>query len=150
MPSSTTKPQAKRVVLLAEQDVIVRVALAAHLRGCNYLVLEAANAAETKAILASGINIDVLLCDAQLAGEENGFAMSQWVRRHRPSVQVLLTGALAAKIDAVCELCGDDGHREAAGLIDRTRKMMAERTRRMRRPSAGAVPKRPRVKGAIG
>lgn len=150
MPSSTTKPKAKRVVLLAEQDVIVRVALAAHLRGCEYMVFEAANAGETKAILAAGMSIDVLLCDAQLAGEENGFALSQWVRRYRPAVQVVLTGALAAKIDAVCDLCGDDGHREAAGLIDRTRKMMAERTRRMRRPSVGAAPKRPRVKGAMG
>lgn len=149
MPSPTSRKKTKRVVLLAEQDVVTRLVLAAHMRECGFTVVEAADAAEAKAVLVSGMHIDVLFSDAQLAGAESGFALSQWVRRHRPAIQIILTGAIPAKIDAACTLCDDRDRKQAPALNDRVRKMMAERTRRMRRPSATAGAEPRRRKGAV-
>lgn len=135
--------------MLAEQDVVTRLVLAAHMRECGFTVLEAADAAEAKAVLLSGMQVDVLFSDAQLAGPESGFALSQWVRRHRPAIQVILTGAIAAKVDAACALCDDPDRKQAPALNERVRKMMAERTRRMRRPSANSGAEPRRRKGAV-
>lgn len=123
-----------RTVLLVEADVIVRLGLADYLRTCNWMVLEAANAEEARAILVAGPKIGVLVSDAELAGEETGFALATWVRRHRPGVRVILAAALATKTEAVTGLCDRD---DEGVLRARIRAMFAERTRRLRRPSAG-------------
>jgi DNA-binding NtrC family response regulator len=121
-------------ILLVEADVIVRFALAQHLRRCGHTVIEVVSGAEARAVLLAGPAIEVVLADAQLAGDENGFALAQWVRRHRKSIDVILTGALAHKVQVVCDFCveSDKADRDAHGLISRIQGMLAERKRRMR------------------
>ena len=133
MPRKSAKKSADRTVLLAEEDVIVRLGLSDYLRTCGWTVLEAATAEEAKAILGAGPQIGILISDAQLAGEETGFALATWVRRHRPGVRVILAAALATKTEAVAGLCDRD---DEGVLRLRIRAMFAERTRRMRRPTA--------------
>lgn len=125
-------------VLLADGDVIVRLALGEYLRACGLTVLEAATGEEAKAILQSGMSIDSLFCDAQLPGTENGFALAQWVRRYRPAIHVVLTTSLESKTEAAGRFCAPDGkgHSDLAGLSARIRAMQAERQRRARPPSS--------------
>ena len=129
---SARKPE--RTVLLVEGDVIVRLGLADYLRTCAWTVLEAASAEEARAILVAGPKIGVLISDAELAGDDTGFALATWVRRHRAGVRVILAAALATKSEAVAGLC--DRNDEGV-LRTRIRAMFAERSRRLRRPSAG-------------
>lgn len=140
----------KRRILLAESDVIVRLGLAQHLRACEHTVLEASDANEAKAILQAGQTCDVLICDPQLAGEDSGFGIAQWVRRHRPKTKVVLAATLQAKTLEVVQLCGStsgEAPQDAGSLADQIRQMIAERSRRNRRPAATAGPKpRPRAK----
>ncbi|WP_395647856.1 response regulator [Terricaulis sp.] len=133
MPRKAVKKRAARTVLLAEQDVIIRLGLATYLRTCGWAVLEAATAEEARAILVAGPAISVLISDAELAGGETGFALATWVRRHRPGVRVILAAALATKTEAVSGLCDRD---DEGVLRARIRAMFAERTRRMRKPTA--------------
>ncbi len=143
MPPSRAKTTAK-IVLLAEEDVILRLGIAEHLRGCGFTVLEAAHALEARTILMAGPKIQILFSDAQLAGPESGFALAQWVRRHRPEVKVLLTATTANKIEAAGSLCTHTPNHDVKTLEARIRTMMAERARRARRPASSSAPGRRR------
>ena len=144
-PSNSSK---KLTVLLVEADVIVRFAIAQHLRTCAQTVIEVVSGTEARAVLLAGPSVDVVLADAQLAGDDNGFALAQWVRRHRKSIDVILTGTLAHKVQVACEFCvdGDRADQDAQGLISSIQSMLAERKRRMRPAprTAPAVSKRKR------
>ncbi|MEZ5962105.1 MAG: hypothetical protein R3C30_17025 [Hyphomonadaceae bacterium] len=138
----------KLSVLLVEADVLVRFALADHLRACEITVVEAVNADDAKAILIAGPKIHVLLSDAQLAGEGSGFVLAQWVRRHRPGIEVMLTGSIASKVEAAVELasrmpaCASGGD---AKLATKLSAMLAERKRRLRQqPKSAPVRRRTR------
>ncbi|MEQ1820060.1 MAG: hypothetical protein ABL871_15770 [Terricaulis sp.] len=138
-------------VLLVEADVLVRFALADHLRACEITVVEAVDADDAKAVLVAGPEITILLSDAQLAGEGSGFVLAQWVRRHRPSVETILTGSIASKAQAAADIlarlpeCAPNG--DAATLTTKLNAMLAERKRRLRQQAKAAPikPKRRRV-----
>jgi len=146
MAKAKTKKSAQRV-LLADEDVIVRLGIAQYLRECGLAVIEAATSQEAKAILQAGPEIDVVFSDAQLAGPESGFALAQWVRRNRPAVQIILEVSLESKTDAAFELCRPpDRHKsfDAQALATKIRTMIAERRRRMRPQQSAASPLRRR------
>jgi CheY-like chemotaxis protein len=142
MPAANSGPT---TILLVESDVIVRFAIAEYLRACGARVIEAPSAQDAKAVLVTvaSIEIDVLMADAQLADGDNGFALAQWVRRHRPSVEVILTSSITNKADAASDFCKRNPdrvrHSDASGLATRINTMLAERKRRMRQPSTSAV-----------
>lgn len=135
MPSPSTKQ--RLTILLVEADVIVRFAIAEHVRGCGHTVIEVVNGAEARAVLLAGPEVSVLLADAQLAHDDSGFALAHWVRRHRKSIDVILTGTLGHKVQVACEFCaeGEKADHEAQAITMRIQSMMAERKRRLRPPS---------------
>ena len=139
----------KLTLLLADDDVIIRLALSDYLRSCGFIVLEAADGAEAKAVLQSGLAIAALLCDVQIAGGDNGFALAQWVRRYRPAIEVLLTTTLANKTRTAASFCGryasGRGASDAPALAGRIRAMSAARRRRARQ-AGGVTAKRQRAK----
>jgi DNA-binding NtrC family response regulator len=129
------------VILLVEPDVIVRFALAEQLRTCAQRVIEAASAQEARSVLVAGPEIDVLISDAVLAGDENGFALAQWVRRHRPQIETILTSSIINKAQAASDFCArnrDGAVSDPAALATRIHSMLAERKRRMR-PSSNTA-----------
>lgn len=145
------KAPSKTNVMLVEAEVLVRYALAEHMRACNITVIEAVNADDAKAILLAGPEIRVLFSDAQLAGQGSGFVLAQWVRRHRPAIHTILTGSLASKAHAVAAFaasvpdCKPDG--DATSLEAKLNAMLAERKRRLRaQPKTAPIkPKRKRA-----
>ena len=142
------KSQKALVVLLVEADVLVRFALADHLRACAIRVIEAVDADDAKAILVAGPDINILLSDTQLAGEGSGFVLAQWVRRHRPNIETILTGSIVSKTQAVSEILaripGCTPQSDAATLTVNLNGMLAERRRRLRQQPKGAPMKRKR------
>lgn len=142
------KSQKALVVLLVEADVLVRFALADHLRACAIRVIEAADADDAKAILVAGPDINILLSDTQLAGEGSGFVLAQWVRRHRPNIETILTGSIVSKTQAVSDILaripGCTPQSDAATLTVNLNGMLAERRRRLRQQPKGAPMKRKR------
>jgi DNA-binding NtrC family response regulator len=140
--------EGKTTILLVEADVIVRFALAEYLRACDLKVLEAASAHDARQVLLAGPPIQILMSDAQLAGDENGFALAQWVRRHRPEIEVILTSSVINKAQAASDFCSRNPDQalpsEAVALATRIHTMMAERKRRLRPPSATAAATRRR------
>jgi DNA-binding response OmpR family regulator len=97
------------IILVVENDVLIRMPLAEYLRECGYRVFEAADVAEAKAVLNADTPVDLVFADANLPGEENGFMLASWVRQHYPNIEVLLTSSIpnaAAKAGDLCEDLG--------------------------------------------
>ena len=68
------------VVLVVENDVLLRLVTASNLRDAGFEVIEAVNAAEALRILAR-VPVDVLFSDIDMPGNMDGLALAQWVRQ---------------------------------------------------------------------
>jgi two-component system, response regulator PdtaR len=79
------------VILVVEDDVLVRLTIADYLRDARYAVIEAANANEALEVFASGERVDVVFTDVQMPGAMDGLMLVLWVYEHHPHVQVLVT-----------------------------------------------------------
>ena len=132
-----------QAVLIVENDVLIRHALAEYLRGCGFSVVETATAMEARTIMQRGPEVDAMLADAHVADGEGGFALARWTRRYRPNVTVILTSTLANKSEAIASLCGKHhpSPPSASFIRDRIQAMRARPSR-----NAGGVPKS-RAKG---
>jgi DNA-binding NtrC family response regulator len=82
-------------VLVAEDEVILRMTLCDHLREHNFHVLEAANGAEARRIMDSVDGVDVLISDVHMAEEGEGLALARWMAEQHPAIPVILTSGSA-------------------------------------------------------
>lgn len=125
-------------ILVADDDVLARIAIAEYLRDCGYRVIEASGGLEAKTVLMHDHEIHVLFADARLAGDDNGFALAQWVRQHRPGMQVLLSAGLARKTESAAHLCSHNTTSPPAShLSDRIEAMTARHSGRTHIPGRG-------------
>ena len=107
MPDAGDVEQAP-VLLVVDGEVLVRHVIADYLRGCGYVVIEAASAAEAQIVLADrNLALAAILCDAALRGDMNGFQLRAWQTAHRPEVPVILAGGPAGAAKAAAELCDE-------------------------------------------
>jgi CheY-like chemotaxis protein len=97
----TTKPQrvesrvSRAVILLVDDENLVREALAESLEARGYSVLQAQDGASALAVLDVGARVELLLTDLAMPGMD-GRALIEAARRHRPGLAVaLLTGYAA-------------------------------------------------------
>jgi DNA-binding NtrC family response regulator len=78
-------------VLVVEDEILIRIALADSLQDCGIKVLEAGNALDAIRILEADGTIELVFSDISMPGGMDGTALAQWVHAHRPGVPVLLT-----------------------------------------------------------
>jgi DNA-binding response OmpR family regulator len=78
------------VVLIVEDDVLLRLMTASNLREAGFEVVEVANAAEAVIVLNS-MAVDVMLADVNLPGKMNGLALAKWVYSHGRDIGIILT-----------------------------------------------------------
>jgi CheY-like chemotaxis protein len=96
------------VVLVVEDESLLRLALADHLQGCGFTVLEACNAHEAIEILEAGREIDVVFTDVKMPGEIDGFGLAKWVRDNQPGLPVFVASGYSGKFDLARELCAGE------------------------------------------
>lgn len=119
-------------ILVVEDEVLIRLAIAAYLRDCGYRVIEAAHADEALVVLGkSELEIDVVFTDVEMTGSMDGFALCQWVRANRPGMDVILAGSVGRAVKAASDLCDEGNHLpkpyDAQGVHDRIRRLLASR-----------------------
>lgn len=83
----------RSTVLLVEDELLLRWPAGEYLRDVGYRVIEAANASEAIAVLASGTRVDFVFSDVNLAEEMSGHALASWLVSNRPQIPMLLTSA---------------------------------------------------------
>ena len=96
---------ASPVVLVVEDEVLIRLAIADHLVECGYRVLEAGTAREALDVLATPVRIDVVLTDVMMPGPTDGFGLARWIRANRPEIQVIVASGVEAQTAAANEIC---------------------------------------------
>jgi CheY-like chemotaxis protein len=82
------------VVLVVEDDVLLRLVTAGSLREAGFEVLEAANSAEAMLVLAS-MPVDAVFSDIDMPGKMDGLALAQWMRQRRLDTKIILTSGVA-------------------------------------------------------
>lgn len=117
-------------ILVLEDSVLVRMAIAGYLRECGYRVLEAATSDEALLVLEkSNITVDVVFSAAEVAGALDAFALMQWVRSNLPQTKIIMAGSLKSASVAAGQLCEDGPHLkkpyEPQAVEDYIRRMLA-------------------------
>jgi two-component system, response regulator PdtaR len=79
------------IVLIVEDEGLVRQMSAYELADAGYQVLEAANSREAMSILESGVGVSVLFTDVNMPGELNGLELARVVHDRWPRVRLLVT-----------------------------------------------------------
>jgi len=96
----------RATILIVEDEVLVRWAIADYLQDCGFKVLSASSAEEAiDALRQYALEIDIVFSDVRMPGPMDGFGLAAWIRKHRPEVAVILNSGHAQRADAAQELC---------------------------------------------
>jgi two-component system, response regulator PdtaR len=79
------------VILVVEDDLLVRLSIADYLRDAGYMVIETSNASEALTIIASQTQIELVFSDINLPGWMDGEVLANWLSIRRPDIPVILT-----------------------------------------------------------
>lgn len=93
------------VVLVVEDDVLIRMATAEALRECEFEVLEAASAEEAQFVFSTGTLIDVVFSDINLPDKADGVALALWIAARYPDIPLVLTSGVFGAQRAAALAC---------------------------------------------
>jgi DNA-binding NtrC family response regulator len=94
------------IVLLVEDDIVVRHALAEYLRECGFTVFEASNGDEAKhALTTPDLQIEVVLADMNTEG--SGFVLQRWIQEHNHPAEIVLAGTTKKAVEHAADICND-------------------------------------------
>ena len=77
------------IVLVVEDEFLLRCDVADHLQDCGCTVLEAASGERAIAMCRSGVPVDVVLTDINLNGGPSGWDVAEEFRAARPGIAVV-------------------------------------------------------------
>jgi CheY-like chemotaxis protein len=91
MGCATTK---RPVVLVVEDDFLIRMHAAEMIEEAGFEVVEASNADEAVAILEARLDIAVVFTDIQMPGSMDGLKLARAVRNRWPPIHIVATSGL--------------------------------------------------------
>lgn len=97
----------RKTVLVAEDELFIRINIADYLRDCGFHVLEASSGDDAKALIDSGRTVHIVFSDVQMPGALDGFGLARWVRQHRPDIHVILNSGMTNAAEKAGDLCED-------------------------------------------
>ena len=99
-PVETLDPaEDRRVVLIVEDEFLLRWPASEFLRDSGYRVIEVASVSDAMLLFAGNTHVDIVFSDVNLGGELTGHALASWLEKHRPGIPVLLTSGVAQAPD---------------------------------------------------
>jgi CheY-like chemotaxis protein len=106
--------------MVIEPEVLIRMTVAAYLRECGYKVIEGIVAGDVWTVLQSGVRLDVVFSEVQLAGENDGFSLARRLRQTHPVIDVILASGRRCGIERLCEEAPRSPTRYVAARIRRS------------------------------
>ncbi|MBS0525673.1 MAG: response regulator [Proteobacteria bacterium] len=88
---------AQRVVLVVEDEVVLRMAVSAHLRDAGFLVIEAVDAQEAVELLHANHRIQLVFSDITMPGAMDGDQLAGWISARYPEIRILLTSGVTQR-----------------------------------------------------
>jgi CheY-like chemotaxis protein len=121
-------------ILVVDDEVLIRMAIAEYLRDCGYRVIEAANGDDAVEVLtAADCDVDLILSDVQMPGGLDGFGLARWVRENLSDTEIILTSGYDRAAQEAKELCHvkevNPKPYDFEGLADRIKQALARRAR---------------------
>jgi CheY-like chemotaxis protein len=98
-PEQKIDPQGRPTILLVEDEVLVRWAVAEALRADGMLVVEASNAAEAIDAVMGGVRPDILFTDVRLPGHLDGIQLAAFLEASLPKLTVIIASAYFERED---------------------------------------------------
>jgi len=91
----------RNVILVVEDEVLVRMVIAEQLRHAGYHVVEAANAHEALQILRHDSDVKLILTDIRMPGTIDGVELARLARSEFPAIKIVLSSGHLASVDWV-------------------------------------------------
>ena len=88
---------AQRVVLVVEDEVVLRMAVSAHLRDAGFVVIEAVDAEEAVELLRANHKIQLVFSDITMPGTMDGDMLAEWISERYPEIRILLTSGITQR-----------------------------------------------------
>jgi CheY-like chemotaxis protein len=85
-PRRTSTPG---TILIVEDEVFIRLALADDLMDAGFVVLQAFNAAEALQVLEASVAVDLLITDIRMPGPMDGLGLATYVRATWPLLKIM-------------------------------------------------------------
>ncbi|MDF3023699.1 MAG: response regulator [Alphaproteobacteria bacterium] len=87
-----TVPDAKRrVILVVEDDVLLRFVISEALRNAGFQVVESADATQALAYIRAQNHVSLVFSDVHMPGGMNGIGLADALRADFPAVKIILT-----------------------------------------------------------
>jgi CheY-like chemotaxis protein len=93
------KIRPRGTVLVVEDEPLIRLDLADHLRSAGLIVIEAATGDEALAVLTTNDAVDLVVSDVRVPGATDGMELAAWLRRERPKIKIILVSGFSATAD---------------------------------------------------
>ena len=85
----------RAVVLIVEDEPLVRMMVSDLFQDEGFDVLEAANADQALAIFDQRSDVSLLFTDVEMPGSLDGYALARWAQVHRPTVKTMIVSGRA-------------------------------------------------------
>ena len=82
------------VVLIVEDEPLIRFNILDVLEEVGHVALEAANADEALVVLKGRQDVDILFTDVNMAGSMDGLQLAKRVRAMRPNIGIIITSGM--------------------------------------------------------
>jgi CheY-like chemotaxis protein len=79
------------VVMVVEDEFLIRIMITDELRSAGYEVVECGSADEAIDVLRSGLGIGVMFTDIRMPGSMDGASLAQAARREFPALKIVTT-----------------------------------------------------------
>ena len=117
----------KAIVLVVEDEVLIRLMLADALRSEGINVIEASNGEEAMRVLQSALPVQLVLTDIRMASELDGLALAHAARAVRPGLKLIVASSHVSG-DEVAGLADAFFSKPyaLAAIIDRVKSLLSE------------------------
>lgn len=118
---------AKPLVLVVEDEPLVRMEVADSLDRAGFAVLQAGDAAQALSLLDQHAGITILFTDIDMPGDIDGLRLADMVRQRHPRIKIAITSGHNTARIAAANLPGPFFPKpyDARSLADRLRAMIA-------------------------
>ena len=116
--SSGKAAAAEPTILLVDDDVVARTAVASYLRECGFQVMESDTEADGKKLLESKPSaFDIAICATSEASSASRLEFARWLRAKHPHIRVLVAASIAKTIISIihAQISTSSGRLPAAG-----------------------------------
>lgn len=97
-------------VLVVEDEVLIRLAVADHLRQCGFEVHECGSSDEARKVFLAGERIDIVFSDVNMPGPRDGIELAMWVEANYPHAVMILTSGVQDALRSAGEACRNVRH----------------------------------------